>query len=156
MATANGDTLTGFTAGTGSTRDIVLLSDANTTNSIAGVQMAASSPTATSATPVTLDVANFDVFEFAFDPAAGDVTLTNSSSLIDALNTSSSGGNDNATVNVAANGKGYIVAYDSGNAYLFYFADSGNGVLASGEIELIGTFNSVAVGGFDASNFVLV
>jgi hypothetical protein len=148
------DTMTGFLAGAGSTRDVVILSDANTTNATTGVQLSSAAGAAT----YTLDFSLFDIFEFAFDVGTdANLGTGGSNALMDGLDpTVTSGGGDDAVITVAANGKGYIVAYDGGNAYLYYFADTGNGTLAANEIQMIGAFNTVAVGAFDATNFVLV
>lgn len=50
---------------------------------------------------------------------------------------------------------GYMLAYDNGNAYLYYYNSGADTAITAGEILLIGTFNGVAVGGLGASNFLL-
>ena len=56
----------------------------------------------------------------------------------------------------AASQVGYLVAYDAGNAFLYSYNDAnGGGTLDATEIALIGTVNGVAVGGFNAANFVM-
>jgi len=58
-------------------------------------------------------------------------------------------------ITVVANDKGYFVAYDAGNAYIYAYNDTGNTALVASEIALIGTVNGVAVGGLGAGNFLL-
>ncbi|AZS22285.1 M10 family metallopeptidase C-terminal domain-containing protein [Caulobacter sp. FWC26] len=53
---------------------------------------------------------------------------------------------------------GYIVAYDNGNAYLYFYnssAATANTAITADEIFLVGTFNGVAVGGIGAANLTL-
>ena len=59
--------------------------------------------------------------------------------------------------------KGYIVAYDAGNAYLYYVADRAAGAdtpadatIQAAEIFLLGTINGVAVGSVTATDFLLI
>ncbi len=63
-------------------------------------------------------------------------------------------------LSVSANqNTGYVVAYQSNNAYLYFVAESAgdlNANVAAADIQLIGTFNNVAVGAFDPSNFLLI
>jgi hypothetical protein len=52
--------------------------------------------------------------------------------------------------------KGYIVAFDGGNMYLYYVVeggDAGNAIVADADIALIGVFNGVSVGQISSSDF---
>jgi hypothetical protein len=55
-------------------------------------------------------------------------------------------------ITVTAGDDGYIIAYDAGNAYLYSYVEANDTNLDAGEIALIGTFNSVAVGGIGIAN----
>jgi hypothetical protein len=60
----------------------------------------------------------------------------------------------------ATTNKGHILAFDGGNAYLYYFIEGASGVantdVAAGDIALIGVFNTVTLGAIGAANLVLV
>lgn len=58
-------------------------------------------------------------------------------------------------VTVVANDKGYIVAYDAGNAYVYSYTDGGNTSLAASEIALIGVINGISVGSLGAAQLTL-
>ena len=57
----------------------------------------------------------------------------------------------------AAGQLGYVVAYQGGSAFL-YLAIDGNASTSftADEIQLVGTFEGVAVSGFEATNFQLI
>jgi hypothetical protein len=93
-----------------------------------------------------------DVLEFAFNVAGtglGDGTAAslNGTNLIAGV----------GTINAFAGGdEAWIVAYQGGNAYLYHFVEGDAAVgVEFDEISLIATLNGVAVGGVDASNFIL-
>ncbi len=48
---------------------------------------------------------------------------------------------------------GYLVAYDNGNAYVYYADANGNTTLTESEISLVATVNGVAAGSLDETNF---
>jgi len=91
---------------------------------------------------VTLNTSNFDLFAFNFDNTEADVNLansTNGTALLDGLNSASA----SATLNTSSKGgRGYIVAYDNSNAYLYSFNAGGNSTVSATEIALIGILDS--------------
>ncbi len=56
---------------------------------------------------------------------------------------------------VDSNSDGYLVAYNSGDAYVFAFEDDGSGALDGNDIVLVGVLDDVAVGSLTASNIAL-
>lgn len=94
-----------------------------------------------------------DVLELSFDIAGTDLgdessTALNGSNLLAHI----------GTMNVQTNGhNGYIIAYQAGNAYLYYL-DEGDAQLATsvqgGEVALIATFKDIAAGSLDPGNFL--
>ncbi|BFM39753.1 Calx-beta domain-containing protein [Synechocystis sp. LKSZ1] len=150
---ANRNTITDWTVG-----DTVLLSDSLTT------RVGLGSPTTaivSQATSVNLNTATTDLFLFNFNNTETGVDLgasLNGSMLLDGLSNSTR--TDNATLNAsAARGQGYILAYDNGNGYLYYFNSGSNRTISASEIALVGIFDSqsdFAVGSFTGSNFALI
>ena len=105
-----------------------------------------------------------DVFEFAFEAgdiggvdfadvyeASGNIT---GSQLLQALGD----GVDAATLTLDQTGsnEGFLVAYNSNDAFVFAFSDNGDGNLSADEIQLMGVLDNVAVGSMTTANFGLV
>jgi hypothetical protein len=158
VAAANRDTVTGFGAGTfttGSGNDRLEVSDADVTFAFGAAsgtfQVITSAPTSTT----TFTTATANVLELAFDLAGngGANDLDNAAGLDGTALLAALA----QTVAVSADqNKGYIVAYQGGNAYLYYAAESADAGadLAAADLALVGVFNGVAVGAFDATNFI--
>jgi Ca2+-binding RTX toxin-like protein len=105
-----------------------------------------------------LNANDSDIIELnGLDQASGELSqVTNGSELLKMF--------DNGTANVGslefdggldADFKGYFVAYDEGNAYL-YLANSTDRWVQAAEISLVSTFEGVATGAFDALHFEMV
>ena len=104
-----------------------------------------------------------DVFEFAFEAhggvdllgayhVSGDITGVQ---LLQALGD----GTDSATLTRDGNGdsSGYLVAYSSGDAFVFTFNDGNSDMaLSADEIHLMGVLDNVALGSMTTANFGLV
>jgi len=140
--------------------DQIRLSDSLTTPAKTGTPTVALINQATS---VTLNTSQNDLFIFNFNNTEAGVNLdaaTNGSALLDGLS-AASGKSDVAKLYAnTANGKGYILAYDNDNAYLYRFGASGvKNAVAANSISLIGIIDSpeaLAVGSFGAADFSLV
>ena len=154
-SSANRDIVTGFQVGTATGTDVVRLGTAQTTatGTTVGIQDVTSAPTA--ALEFNTSVANGHILELSFDLFGNGTALdldlyTDGTGMLGALG---------QTLSVVANtNSGYIVAYQGGNAYLFHAVDSNDAAatLQASEIQLVGVFNNIAVGGFETANFVLV
>jgi hypothetical protein len=153
----NRDNVTGFSAGTfsaGAGNDRLEVADAQATTAFGAAsgtfQTVTSAPTST----LTFTTATANVLELSFDLAgnggANDLDTAaglDGTALLAALA---------QTVAVSATtNAGYIVAYQGGNAYLYQATEGADGDanLAAADLALVGVFNGVAVGAFDASNF---
>lgn len=156
LSGANRDIVTGFQVGTATGADKVRLGiDDTSVGTNAGdpivIQDQATAPTAA----LTFNTDNSDLLELSFDLFGNGTALdldlyTDGTGLLGALG---------QPLSVAADThKGYIVAYQGDNAYLFHAADSADAdaTLQASEIQLVGVFNGVAVSGFEADNFTLV
>ena len=150
IASANRNTITDFVTG-----DTVRLSDNLTTRAGTGTPVFANVNQGTSA---TLNTSTSDVFSFNFNNTESDVnlgTVTIGSALLDGLNSASGSASLSTS---ASGGKGYILAYDNDNAYLYYFNAGSNKAVAATEINLINIFDSssaIAVNSFVNTNFVM-
>jgi hypothetical protein len=97
-----------------------------------------------------------------FDAAASDVLILNFDlgGSADVIGTDLTGANLLANIGTLATAsvsqKGYVIAYDAGNAYLYALTNdsSGAGVLAA-ELTLISVINDVAIGTVTATDFIL-
>jgi hypothetical protein len=139
QSAANRNTITDFLTG-----DTVRLSDNLTTRTGTGNSVFANVAQSTS---VTLNVSTADVFVFNFDNTEAGVDLgssTTGTALLDGLSNGTTSKTDIAKISTSlAGGKGYLLAYDNSNAYLYYFnAGAKNSAVAANEINLIGTFDS--------------
>ena len=150
IASANRNTITDFVTG-----DTVRLSDNLTTRAGTGTPVFANVNQGTSA---TLNTSTSDVFSFNFNNTESDVnlgTVTIGSALLDGLNSASGSASLSTS---ASGGKGYILAYDNDNAYLYYFNAGSNKAVVATEINLINIFDStsaIAVNSFVNTNFVM-
>jgi hypothetical protein len=93
------------------------------------------------------------VLELKFSAENGDLgASTNGTELMKALAT----GGAATGITVTEGWKGFLVAYDNGNAYVYY-ADEADAdddtTLSASEIALVGVVNNVAVGSFVEGNF---
>ncbi len=146
------DNIAGFTVGTGADADTVQIASALTSAGTLSTANPVFQDVATApGAPVAFTTGTADVLEFSFNLAgAGLAGSGDGTALLAALG---------QPITVAANThQGYIIAYQGGNAYLYYAADvvTANSTLAANEIHLVGTFSGVAVGGFEASNIDLL
>lgn len=138
LSAANYDEVTGFAVA----NDKVQVKTADITAGNATFQAAAAVGAVTWTTNAK------GVLDYQFDMTVGTALGTDGTALL---------ANAGGAITVAANGdSGYILAYQNGNAYL-YFGDAGvNTGLAANEIALVGVFNNVAVDGFTAGNFQVI
>jgi hypothetical protein len=150
IASANRNTITDFLTG-----DTVRLSDNLTTRAGTGTPVFANVNQGSS---VTLNTSTSDIFYFNFNNTESDVnlgTVTIGSALLDGLNAASASASLSTS---ASGGKGYILAYDNDNAYLYYFNAGSNKAVVATEINLINIFDStsaIAVNSFVNTNFVM-
>jgi hypothetical protein len=153
IAAANRDTITDFLTG-----DVVRLSDNLTTRTGTGTPVFPNIVQGNSAT-LNTSTSTSDVFCFNFNNTESDVNLgsvTSGSALLDGLNSASG----SASLSTSASGdKGYILAYDNDNAYLYYFNAGSNKAVTATEINLINIFdsqNAIAVNSLVNSNFAVI
>jgi hypothetical protein len=170
LLAANRDTITNFVAGA-SNSDTVSITAATVTNTNltpSGATAAAefiTSTVAQVATGVTYDVsAIFDadnsfVLELGEMSSFADLSAsTTGSEVVKGLaSTASAATGITFTESSATADTGfYVVAYDAGNAYLYYADDDNDDdVVAAGEMTLIATFNDIETGAFTADNFIV-
>jgi len=156
QSAANRNTITDFLTG-----DTVRLSDNLTARAGTGNSVFANVAQSTS---VTLNVSAADVFVFNFDNTETGVDLgssTTGTALLDGLSNGTTSKTDIAKISTSsAGGKGYLLAYDNSNAYLYYFnAGARNSAVAANEINLIGIFdstNAIAVSSLVNTNFAMI
>lgn len=142
VAAANRDTITNFNVGADK---LVLDIDQTTAGTAAAANAVIQAVNAAGAVTFnnTVDVVSL-AFEMGGTTAVLDGVLDGTALLANL-----------GAVTVVANDKGYIVAYDAGNAYLYAYTDGGNTSLAAGEIALIGVINGVAVGSLGAGQLLM-
>ena len=167
-AAANADTIKGFVAGAAATTgDTVTVAAADTKDGTgAGAADFLNATAAATVVNANQAVTQFnvtaskDVIELgnAALGSNGDLSAsTTGTELLKAL--ASSGTATGITAETAAGADTvYFVAYQGGNAYLYYGNDAGgtNGLFEASEITLVGTFQGVAAGAFAAGDFILV
>jgi S-layer protein len=162
-AASNGvDTITGFAAGTGA--DLASVLAANTT---VGTGAGAAVFGATASATLTTGAAAFaltgtssttsDVVEITTVLSSyGNLGLAGATSGTELLKALSS--TDGAATSITATTAGddfYLVAYQSGNAYLYQVSNDADAVVSAAEIQLIGVFNGVAAGAFATGDFLV-
>lgn len=153
---ANRCTITDFDPITG---EIIRLSN-SLTSPTGGTASLATFDTSASIYSLNTGSAGNDIFAFKFDSSATLAGVTNGSALLDGLIGSGSASLRTST----RGGKGYLLAYDNGDAFLYAFNAGGGNTTSSttvnaNEIALIATFdNSSAInpGAFLQTNFSLV
>lgn len=157
IAAANRDVVTGFTANntafvTGNGVDRLEMNDAQATFAFGATS--GTLQTTTAAGAVTFNTAAANVLELAFELAGGNGGATDLDVGTDGTNLLAA----NGAITVAADtNAGYIVAYQDGKGYLYQVtegADADTGQVAAADVNLVGVFNGVAVGGFAATNFI--
>lgn len=148
VASTDKVTINGFAVG----NDVINVSAALTTAGTAAAAAAAIQAVNTQPTAaVTFNTAANDVLGLNFANAASLAGDDTGGTLL---------ANLGGTLSVAAEtNTGYIVAYQAGNAYIYYVADSAAadvGLISANEIALIGVVNGVAVGGLTGAQMVMV
>ena len=155
LIAGNRDVITGFTAGTtAATKDVINVDIDDTTVGTAAaaaivIQAVTTAPTG------TLTFANTnDVLALNFEAATGTGKV-----LADSVDGTALLASLGQSIDITADtNKGFIVAYQAGNAYIYHAvegADAGNAVFAAADIVLVGVVNGVAVGSLVADNFLL-
>ncbi len=79
--------------------------------------------------------------------------VADGSALIAAL-TSAAGTAVTVTQAHEADAQGYIVAYQAGNAYIYYYSNTATANIAADEIGLVGVLNGVSAGALESANIV--
>ena len=167
-AAANADTIKGFVAGAAATTgDTVTVAAADTKDGTgAGAADFLNATAAATVVNANQAVTQFnvtaskDVIELgnAALGSNGDLSAaTDGTELLKAL--ASSGTATGITAETAGGADTvYFVAYQGGNAYMYYGNDAGgtNGLIEASEITLVATFTGVAAGAFAAGDFILV
>jgi hypothetical protein len=148
-ASNNGvDTITDFTVGVDG--DVLKFANSTALAGTAAIQDVAAAP----ASAVTFATAASNVLEFSFDLAGNGVSGKDLDDATDGANLLSALGQG---INVGLDGaKGVLVAYQSGNAYVYTAADTAANTevaLTAGEIQLVGVLQNVTVGGITTDNF---
>ena len=145
LVAANRDTISGFTGGASS--DTLNINNEGT--SVSTVK--AYTGTANAFTLVATD----NVVLFNFAATNNSASLSTASDGAQLLKGIANQGSVIASLAATASDKGYIVAYDATDAYLFYYDDAdGGGTVVASEVALIGTLSTVAAAALVASNFV--
>ena len=159
-ATNGVDTVIGFATGTGiDTATLVNETTAGTTGAAAEFDTVAAVTLVTAAT-YRLDSATNtgtkDVIELLGTNALnGDLSASTDGTELFKLLGSSDSAATSITVDTADDNV-FLVAYDNGNAYVYYIADQATGATAiASEVKLIAVFNGVAVGGFATGDFLM-
>ncbi|SMD09907.1 protein of unknown function [Fulvimarina manganoxydans] len=154
-ASADRDTITGFQAGAGGD----VLDVAAATFALSGgtdeVPATDYQEYTGTANGYTLD-ATKDVFEFNFDAANNGANLANATNGSELLKAIANQGSTISGLTATASDTGHIVAYDNGNAYVYYFDAAANGAntdVEAADIQLIGTLNGIEVGALTHDNF---
>lgn len=152
-AAADRDIITGFTTGDGAEADVLEFGLTDLTKSDAlGYKEVTVSRVADGQAVTLADASDgYNVLELKFSAENGDLgASTNGTELMKALAT----GGAATDITVTKTGwKGFLVAYDNGNAYVYYADADGDTTLSANEIALVGVVNNVAVGSFVEGNF---
>ena len=164
-ADSNGvDVITGFAAGGGI--DLVKLVSGATTNVNQSDPDAVNFATSTNTT-LTNGAAAFaltggntgtdDIIEITATLSSyGNLGLAGATSGTELLKALSS--TDTAAASLTANNDGddfYVLAYQSGSAYLYQISNDNNTAVVASEIYLVGVFNGVAAGAFASGDFIV-
>jgi len=155
LIAANRDVITGFTAGTtAATKDVINVAVGDTTVGTAAAAAIVIQTVTTAPTGTTTFSTNNDVLALNFEAATGTGKV-----LADSVDGTALLASLGQSIDITADtNKGFIVAYQAGNAYIYHAvegADAGNAVFAAADIVLVGVLNGVAVGALVADNFLL-
>lgn len=157
LTTANRVTVSGFTAagtysGSGDV-DAIVVGNVTDDGDLSDGAVTAEFQVETTAGNKTLN-GTAGIIELAWEFSSG-VDLDNSTDgtqILAALGATT--GTTAGTITVATADDAFIlIAYQSGNAYLYYGDAGANTGVAAGEMALIGVFSGISVGDFDFSNF---
>lgn len=166
-AASNGkDTITGFTAGSGTGADLAILDKGDTTATTANATAAWATHNVTLVNGTVYNLSGSDigsesgVQNFAgsdvIELVGGNEAAANLDAAADGTELLKYLGSTSAATQLTvttAGDKAFLVAYDNGKAYL-YHADSGTDTaIEASEITLVGVFDGVAAGAFVATNF---
>jgi hypothetical protein len=158
VVTANGDIVTGFTAGVfspGNGVDRLEMADTDATTPFAATSGTMQTTTSVPTAAGTFNTATNNILELAFElPGNGGPndldtpTGLNGTALLAALA-------QTLSVSASANA-GYVIAYQENKAYLYHVVEGidADAAVAAADLALVGRFDNVAVGAFDATNFV--
>lgn len=166
-AASNGkDTITGFTAGSGTGADLAILekTDTTATTSNATAAWATHNVTLVNGTAYNLSgsdigsetgaqtFAGSDVIELVGgnEAAANLDAAADGTELLKYLGSTSAA--TQLTVATAWD-EAFLVAYDNGKAYLYHADSAADTAITATEITLVGVFDGVAAGAFVAANF---
>jgi hypothetical protein len=147
-AAADRDIITGFTTGDGAEAD--MLAFALDGHALGYKEVTVSRVADGQAVTLADASGGNNVLELKFSAENGDLgASTNGTELMKALAT----GGAATGITVTEGWKGFLVAYDNGNAYVYYADADGDTTLSASEIALVGVVNNVAVGSFVEGNF---
>jgi hypothetical protein len=144
-AAADRDIVTGFTAA----------SDKITTN-VTGAASAKYDTEQAALSSNAITAVKGKITEITIDFLTNDLsTSTDGTALIAALTAVNSGTAATITQTHASDAQGYLLAYQGGNAYLYYYSNTATTGIAAAEIALVGVLNSVTANALGAANFGL-
>ncbi|MEB3275946.1 MAG: hypothetical protein VKM92_03160 [Cyanobacteriota bacterium] len=152
---ANRDRITDFAAGSGG--DLLVLSDSLTSRSGTGAAQILALQRGSSINLYT-GSSGFDLFALNSSNDESDVDLaahSDGTGLLDGLNAAA--GSASLTTSTKG-GRGYLLAYDNGGAYLYAFNAGSNNALAASEIQLIASLEAsggLTPGSLTSSNATL-
>lgn len=155
LSSANGDTITGFVAGAGTTTDLIQITktDATGTDVFLNATAAQTVVNANQAVTGLLTTGN-GIIELGNAALGANGNLSAASDGTELLKALAASGTATQITAQTAADKGYLVAYQDGNAYLYYYDAGADAAIAAAEIQLVGTFDGVDAGMFAANNFV--
>jgi len=142
---ADRDIIKGFTVGSGTGADKLDLV-------VASADFLTTAITGTQASPATITTGKITEFAFEFSNNSADLAASTTGSELGKGIISGAAATELTTSDDAP---GYIIAYDNGNAYVYYY-DAGTGgnttLTLSTEVKLVAVVEGVAIGGFAAAN----
>lgn len=142
-AAANRDTVSGFTVGT----------DKLTTN-VTGAAADKYAELATF-TADALTIVKGKITELTMTLSTDLSTATDGTALLAALKAANTGTDVTLTQANAADAQGYLVAYQGGNAYLYYYSNTATPGIAASEIALVGVLNTITANALTSADFGL-
>jgi hypothetical protein len=166
VASNGKDTITGFTAGTGTGADLAILNKNDTTagTSNATAAWATHNVTLVNGTAYNLSGSDIgsesDAQTFAgsdvIELVGGNEAAANLDAAADGTELLKYLGSTSAATQLTvatAGDQAFLVAYDNGKAYLYHAGSGMDTAIGASEITLVGVFDGVAAGAFDAANF---